>query len=105
MFLQTIIITVFIYFQTIEDTNGTNILDQSVIKKGRKNNYNAQPRPHLNGLHNILHENKTFLKSGKISLVFAGIFVHAEESAAVLFCGRPLLEDMNGGVDSQAVCF
>lgn len=46
-----------------------------------------------------------FSKSGKISLVFAGIFVRAEESAAVLFRGRPLLEDMNRGVDSQAVCF
>lgn len=54
MFLQTIIITVFFFFQAIEDTNGTNILDQSVIKKGRKNNYNAQPRLLLNGLHNTV---------------------------------------------------
>lgn len=28
---------VIVLIQTIEDTNGTNILDQSVIKKGRKN--------------------------------------------------------------------
>lgn len=37
-----IIVFTFIYFQTIEDTNGTNILDQSVIKKGRKNDSHAR---------------------------------------------------------------
>lgn len=37
---------VFILVQTIEDTNGTSILDQSVIKKGRNNN-NTHIRTHL----------------------------------------------------------
>lgn len=38
---------VFIPVQTIEDTNGTSILDQSVIKKGRNNNNNTRIRTHL----------------------------------------------------------